>query len=161
MNLLQLKRKRYSALSKLQRFADMVLADGMKRGRELVVGTISTEVVQDLNSKGIELETTEVIVDDATIVKYIKHVKREKGATVASGRYWMVEKTLKCPAHIYEDMEQKYLVYINTRAYAREKVLKVIVHPNYKSKGRKINLLKSIGVVESTKMDSPQYRKIK
>lgn len=148
-------------MSKLQAFADAVLADGKKRGRELIIGKISPEVVADLQQKDVVLESTEVIIDDATIVKYINHAKREKGATVTSNRYWMVEKTLKCPAHIYEDIEQKYLVYISTRTYARGKVLKVIVHPNYKSKGRTFNLLKSIGVVDFTKMDSPQYRKIK
>ena len=161
MNLFQYRKKRYSSLSSLQRFADTVLADGMKRGRELVVGTISVEVVLDLKAKGIELETTDVIIDDATIVKYISHVKVKKGAAVSRGKYWMVERTLKSPTHIYEDTEQKYLVYLNTRSYARHKVLKVVVHPNYKSKGRTLNLLKSIGVVEATKMYSPQYRKIK
>ena len=155
------KKKSYSALSRLQAFADAVLADGMKRGRELVVGSISKEVVMDLQQKGITLETTEVTIDDAVIVKYIKHVKNQKGAVVASDKYWMVEKTLRNPTHIYEDTGQSYLVYVNTRAYSRGRALKVIVHPNYKSKGRTINYLKSIGVVDSTKMYSPQFRKIK
>lgn len=155
------KKKSYSALSRLQAFADAVLADGMKRGRELVVGSIGKEVVMDLQQKGITLETTEVTIDDAVIVKYIKHVKNQKGTVVASDKYWMVEKTLRNPTHIYEDTGQNYLVYVNTRAYSRGRALKVIVHPNYKSKGRTINYLKSIGVVDSTKMYSPQFRKIK
>ena len=78
------RKKSYSALSRLQAFADAVLADGMKKGRELVVGSISKEVVLDLQLKGIVLETTEVTIDDAIIVKYIKHVKNQKGAVVAS-----------------------------------------------------------------------------
>ena len=80
---------------------------------------------------------------------------------VASDKYWMVEKTLRNPTHIFEDTGQNYLVYVNTRAYSRGRALKVIVHPNYKTKGRTINYLKSIGVVDSTKMYSPQFRKIK
>lgn len=155
------KRKSYSALSRLQAFADAVLADGKKRGRELVVGTISNDVVMDLQQKGMILETTDVTIDDAVIVKYIKDVKKQKGATVANNRYWLVEKTLRNPTHIYEDTEQKYLVYLNTRAYAKKKVIKVVIHPNFKSNGRTYNLLKSIGVVETTKMESPQYRQIK
>ena len=155
------KKKSYSALSRLQTFADAVLADGMKKGRELVVGSISKEVVLDLQLKGITLETTEVTIDDAIIVKYIKHVKNQKGAVVASNKYWMVEKTLRNPTHIFEDTGQNYLVYVNTRAYSRGRALKVIVHLNYKTKGRTINYLKSIGVVDSTKMYSPQFRKIK
>ena len=155
------KKKSYSALSRLQAFADAVLADGMKRGRELVVGSISKEVIMDLQQKGVTLETTEVTIDDAVIVKYIKHVKNQKGAVVASNKYLMVEKTLRNPTHIFEDTGQNYLVYVNTRAYSRGRALKVIVHPNYKTKGRTINYLKSIGVVDSTKMYSPQFRKIK
>ena len=155
------KRMSYSALSRLQAFADAVLADGKKRGRELVVGSISNDVVMDLQQKGVTLETTDVIIDDAVIVKYIKHVKNKKGATVDSHKYWLVEKTLRNPTHIYEDTEQKYLVYLNTRTYAKRKVIKVVIHPNFKNNGRTYNLLKSIGVVEATKMDSPQYRQIK
>ena len=154
-------RKSYSAISKLQAFADTVLADGKKRGRELVVGTISHDVVMDLQQKGITLETTDVIIDDGVIVKYINHVKNQKGATVDINKYWLVEKTLRNPTHIYEDIEQKYLVYLNTRAYSRRKVVKVVIHPNFKKNGRTYNMLKSIGVVEATKMDSPQYRQIK
>ena len=99
-------RKSYSALSRLQAFADAVLADD-------------------------------------------------------SNKYWLVEKTLRNPTHIYEDTEQKYLVYLNTRTYAKRKVIKVVIHPNFKNNGRTYNLLKSIGVVEATKMKSPQYRQIK
>lgn len=155
------KRKSYSALSRLQAFADAVLADGKKRGRELVVGSISNDVVVDLQQKGVTLETTDVIIDDAVIVKYIKHVKNQKGATVDIKKYWMVEKTLRNPTHIYEDTGQNYLVYVNTRAYVRGRTLKVVVHPNYKTKGRTFNYLKSIGVIYTEDMLGKQFRKIK
>ena len=155
------KRKSYSALSRLQAFANAVLADGKKRGRELVVGSISKEVAIDLNQKGVTLETTDVIIDDAVIVKYIKHVKNKKGAVVDPDKYWIVEKTIRNPTHIYEDTEQKYLVYVNTRAYGRSRMLKVIVHPNFKTKGRTFNYLKSVGVISVEDMAGKQYRKIK
>ena len=155
------KRKSYSALSRLQAFANVVLADGKKRGRELIVGAISEDVVADLQQKGITLETTNVIIDDAVIVKYIHHVKNQKGATVAQDRYWLVEKTLRSPSHIYEDTGQKYLVYVNTRIYGKGRALKIVVHPNYNNKDRKINYLKSIGVIYTEDMNGKQYRKIK
>ena len=149
------KKKSYSALSRLQAFANAVLADGMKKGRELVVGSISKEVVMDLQQKGITLETKDVTIDDAVIVK------NQKGAVVASDRYWMVEKTLRNPTHIFEDTGQNYIVYVNTRAYSRGRALKVVVHPNYKSKGRTLNYLKSIGVIYTVDMKGRQFRKIK
>jgi hypothetical protein len=133
----------------------------MKRGRELVVGSISKEVVMDLQQKGIILETTEVTINDAVIVKYIKHVKNQKGAVVASDKYWMVEKTLRNPTHIYEDIGQNFLVYVNTRAYSRGRALKVVIHPNFKTKGRTLNYLKSIGIVRTINMNELQFRKIK
>jgi hypothetical protein len=93
----------------------------LQKKKELIVGTISNDVVMDLQQKGVTLETTDVIIDDAVIMKYIKHVKNQKGAVVEPDKYWLVEKTLRNPTHIYEDIEQKYLVYVNTRAYVREK----------------------------------------
>lgn len=155
-------KKSYSALSRLQAFADAVLADGKKRGRELVVGTISNDVVLDLQQKGVTLETTDVIIDDAVIVKYVKHVKIQKGATVDNKKYWLVEKTLRNPTAIYEHTIGKYLVYISTRSYSSRKVLKIIVQPNYQRKSRVFNYLKSIGVVNEDNMaDQSNYRKIK
>ena len=111
------KKKSYSALSRLQAFADAVLSDGMKRGRELVVGSISQEIVLDLQKRGIVLETTEVTIDDAVIV--------------------------------------------NTRAYSRGRALKVVIQPNFKTKGRTLNYLKSIGIVRTINMNEQQFRKIK
>ena len=116
----------------------------------------------DLQQKGVTLETTDVIIDDAVIVKYIKHVKNQKGATVDINKYWMVEKTLRTPTAIYEHTIGKYLVYISTRSYSSRKVLKIIVQPNYERKGRLFNYLKSIGVVNEDNMaDQSNYRKIK
>ncbi|MBR0181573.1 MAG: hypothetical protein IJQ04_07895 [Prevotella sp.] len=40
-------------MSRLQVFANIMLANGKKRGRELIVGTISQDVVADLHQKGI------------------------------------------------------------------------------------------------------------
>ena len=40
-------------------------------------------------------------------------------------------------------------------------MLKVIVHPNFKTKGRTFNYLKSIGVISIEDMLGKQYRKIK
>lgn len=147
--------------SEIQEFADLVIADGFSRGRKLSVGTISDSIVSDLKNKGITLQSQDVIITDSVIIKYNKHVKAKKGATIDSDKYRLVEKTVKKPSHIYEDTAQKYLVYVNTRLYSKGRLLKVVIHPNYSSKGEVINLIKSIGVVDKDKMKSPQYTKIK
>ena len=155
-------RRSYAATSRLQQFADSVISDGLKRGREMVVGSINYDIVSDLRGKGIELETTDVVITDGVIMKYLNHPKASKGATVDPKKYWLVERTLKSPTHIYEHKDGKYLVYVNTRAYAKGRVLKIVVQPNYRHKGQTKNLLKSIGVVNTGNMDNTtDYRKIK
>ena len=150
--------------SRVQRFADEVFADGKRRGKSIIAGTINSEIKANLKEKGIELHSDDVVIDDKAIHKYINHVKKEKGATVAEERYRDVEETIKNPTHIYEQLRGKYLVYVNTRAYDENgRVLKVVIHPNYTEGGKTYNVAKSFGVVNERDAfsDRTMYRKIK
>ena len=71
-----------------------------------------------------------------------------------------VESALKNPMHIYEDTVQKRLVYVCTHPYRDNRLVKVVVEPNYKSRGSVVNLAKSWGIVEKSKMNGIQYRLI-
>ena len=74
----------------------------------------------------------------------------------------MIEKALTTPLHIYEDSAQKELVYVFTHPYEQSKLVKVVVHPNYKLNGKTIvNAAKSWGFVEESKMKALQYTLIK
>lgn len=120
--------------------------------------------MKDLLSKGISLQTDDVVINDKAIHKYINHVKKEKGANVAEERYRDVEETINNPTHIYEQLKGKYLVYVNTNAYDEQgRVLKVVIHPNYTKGGKTYNIAKSFGVVNERDAfsDKSMYRKIK
>jgi hypothetical protein len=58
----------------------------------------------------------------------------------------------------------KYVHHPKTRNYPYEhnRLVKVVVHPNYKMNGRLIiNLAKSWGIVDESKMNTPQYKLMK
>lgn len=145
----------------IQQFADMVRDDAKPRGRIIYAGEIPAEIRSDYESKGLRLESNEVLIDDATIIKYINHPKEAKGAVIDKDRYDEVAQVINYPTSIYEDINQKDIIFVGTRYYSTGKVLKVVIHPNYKRKGRTYNLAKSIGVVDIADMNGKQYRQIK
>ena len=123
----------------IQKFADMVRADSIPRGRIIYAGEIQAEIQRDYESKGLKLESTEVLIDDATIIKYIDHPKVAKGAVIDKDRYDEVAQVINNPMHIYEDTNQKEIIYVGTRNYSTGKILKVVIHPNFRKKGRIYN----------------------
>ena len=59
-------------------------------------------------------------------------------------------------------MKSKALVYVYTHPYEPGRMVKVVVHPNYRFKKAVFNAVKSFGVVSEKNMeDGKQYRKIK
>ena len=159
----QQEKKRLQVFSgTLQQFASEILRTGRSIGKVQQVGRVDDAIIADMAAKSVALQTESIIILDRTILKYLDHPKASKGATVPVESYGLVEKALKDPLHIYEDINSKELVYVYTHPYERSKVIKVVVHPNYKYKGATANVAKSWGVVDIDKMeDANQYRKIK
>ena len=145
-----------------QQFADEVRKKGFSEGRTMWIGLLDNVVVKDLHGKGVLLETHDIVVPDQAIVKYLNHPKEGKGATVSTDRYNEIVKAINVPSHIYEDMKSKALVYVYTHPYEPGRMVKVVVHPNYRFKKAVFNAVKSFGVVSEKNMeDGKQYRKIK
>ena len=48
-----------------------------------------------------------------------------------------------------------------TTSYKQDKIVKVVLHPNYVSKGKTTNLVKSWGIVKAEDMQAEQYTQIK
>lgn len=145
----------------LQQFADQLFKTGRSLGQVKQIGRIDDAVRNDMQVKGRALETETIVVMDKTVLKYIGHPKATKGATVSPERYSEIESTINTPTHIYEDLNSKELVYVYTHPYEAGKVIKVVVHPNYKYKGIITNVAKSWGIVEGKAMEMPNYRQIK
>ena len=127
----------------LQQFADQLFKTGRSLGQVKQIGRIDDTVRSDMQAKGRALETETIVVMDKTVLKYIGHPKTTKGATVSPERYSEIESTINAPTHIYEDLNSKELVYVYTHPYEAGKVIKVVVHPNYKYKGVITNVAKS------------------
>lgn len=148
----------------LQSFADFVIADGHNRGRDYLVSNMDEDVIEYLQNLGIEVKSNRILITDDVIREYLVHPKRSKGAAIDSTRYNELEHMVEYPTHIYVDKSQKDLVLVFTgpdSGYSKGKLMKAIVHINYK-KGKKVfNKLKSIGIVDNEKMGHPQYELIK
>jgi len=114
-----------------------------------------------MKSAGLELHSKDIIVTQRQIFKYRNHPKTTKGANFPVEDYGIIEATLKNPTNIFEDTVQKHLVYVYTHPYYGDRLAKVVVEPNYRNRGTVINLAKSWGIVEKSKMNGIQYRKIK
>lgn len=155
-------RARTKGVRTLQSFVNMVLADGLERGRQFQIGFLNRKIVNDLKAHGVGLKSNLVVMTDKTVIKYLQHGKQRKGAVIDFGRFHAAERAIKHPTGIYRDKTRGILVYVyHAKGYAKGKSLKIVVEPNYKLKRGYVNRLKSIGVVDTKTMRGRQYEKIK
>ncbi len=146
----------------LRQFAEELLSQGRGNGQMVVVASLNEIVIEDAKKKGVELLSSMIVVTQNTIFKYAHHPKEKKGAVVPVSNYDLIEKALRTPLHIYEDPIQNEIIYVFTYPYDESKLVKVVVHPNYKVKrGHFINAAKSWGIVLKEAFDNSQYRMIK
>ncbi|MBR4647195.1 MAG: hypothetical protein IKO75_08810 [Bacteroidales bacterium] len=145
----------------LCQFASGLLSRGRGEGCVCRICGIPSAIVEDMKSNGLELLSNDIIVTQRQIFKYRKHPKTGKGANIPVEDYAIIESALKNPMHIYEDTVQKRLVYVCTHPYHDNRLVKVVVEPNYKSCGRIVNLAKSWGIVQHENMRGGQYRLIR
>ena len=146
----------------LREFAEELLANGRGNGQMIVVAQLDNKVVKDMSSKGVALQSMSIVVTQQAIFKYAHHPKMKKGAVIPVEQYDLIEKALNTPLHIYEDTAQKELVYVFTNPFKHKRLVKVVVHPNYKLNGKTIiNAAKSWGFVSEESLENPQFVLIK
>ena len=146
----------------LRQFAEELLANGRGNGQMIVVAQLDDEVIEDMSNRGVTLQSVSIVVTQQAVFKYAHHPKARKGVIIPVEQYDLIEKALTTPLHIYEDTAQKELVYVFTHPYDERKLVKVVVHPNYKMSGRQIiNATKSWGIVKEEDMLGKQFRMIK
>lgn len=146
----------------LRQFAEELLSKGRGNGQMIVVAQLDDKVVEDISRKGVVLQSISIVVTQQSVFKYAHHPKSKKSAVIPVEQYDLIEKALTMPLHIYEDTAQKELVYVFTHPFEQERVVKVVVHPNYKLKGRGcINAAKSWGFVSLESLSNPQFVLIK
>ena len=142
-------------------YATEMLERGKGDGSVFRVCEIALEIANDLSIRGETLLSKDVIITQRQIFKYRNHPKTAKGANLPLADSDLVEETLKAPTHIYEDTVQNRLVYVCAHPYHERRLVKVVIEPNYRCHGIFMNIAKSWGVVEQTKMNGPQYRQLK
>ena len=103
----------------------------------------------------------DIIVTQRQIFKYRNHPKTTKGANFPVEDYRIIEAALKNPTNIYEDTAQKHLVYVYTHPYREDRLMKVVVEPNFRSHGTVVNLAKSWGIVQHENMRGGQFRLVR
>ena len=146
----------------LRQFAEELLANGKGNGQMVEVAQFCETVIEDAKRQGLELRSSSILVMQKTIFKYAHHPKAKKGAVVPLDDYGLIEKALRTPLHVYEDPIQNEIIYVFTYPYDESKLVKVVVHPNYKVKRDQfINAAKSWGIVIKEAFDNSQYRLIK
>ena len=146
----------------LREFAEELLTNGKGNGQMVEVAQLCDTVIEDARQQGLELKSCSIMVMQKTIFKYAHHPKAKKGAVVPLNDYDLIEKALRTPLHIYEDPIQNDIIYVFTYPYDESKLVKVVVHPNYKVKREQfINAAKSWGIVIKEAFDNSQYRMIK
>lgn len=146
----------------LRQFAEELLSKGKGNGQMVEVAQFCETVIEDAKRQGLELRSSSILVMQKTIFKYAHHPKAKKGAVVPLDDYGLIEKALRTPLHVYEDPIQNEIIYVFTYPYDESKLVKVVVHPNYKVKRDQfINAAKSWGIVIKEAFDNSQYRLIK
>ena len=146
----------------LQEFANRVVNRSKPNGSMYIFGKTSKSILENLRSAGIEIKSETAVITDRTVNKYINHPKAKKGAVVSFRRFRIVESAVKHPKNVYIDTKRSRLVYVASTRYSSKKVLKVVIEPNQKVRGKYYSKVTSIGVVNRTDMnDRKQYKKIK
>ena len=146
----------------LRQFAEELLTNGRGNGKMILVAQVDDKVVEDMNNKGVVLQSVSIVVTQQAVFKYAHHPKSKKGTIIPVEHYDLIEKALITPLHIYEDTAQKELVYVFTHPHEERKLVKVVVHPNYKLNGKTIiNAAKSWGFVSEESLENPQFVLIK
>ena len=145
----------------LQEFANRVVNRSKPNGSIYVFGKTSKSILDNLRSAGIEIKSDTAVITDRTVNKYINHPKAKKGAVVSFRRFRIVEAAVKHPRNVYIDTKRSRLVYVASTRYSSKKVLKVVIEPNQKVRGKYYSKVTSIGVVNKGNMRTKQYKKIK
>ena len=145
----------------MQQFANDLLTKGRGDGEVCWICEISSAIIDDMQSFGLELHAKDVVVTQRQVFKYRNHPKTAKDANIPVEDYGIIEEALKSPVHIYEDTVQKHLVYVCTHPYRGDRLVKVVVEPNFRSHGMVFNLAKSWGIVQYENMRGGQYRLVR
>jgi len=144
----------------LHDYAHEILSLGRGNGTDFCAGKVTPSIIKDLSNRKVNMETKNMTITQRQIFKYRCHPKEQKGANLPVEDYHYIEQALTSPTNIYVDASKKHLVYVVTTPYRLDKIVKVVLHPNYVNNGTTTNLVKSWGIVKAEDMQAEQYIRI-
>jgi hypothetical protein len=126
---------------------------------EIVVGFLSNEVIDFLDSISMEVENKEIYLS----VKAYKHIQRDfkKRLKKSVSKEMMLDlyKSFESPYKIFFDNQKKHcnLIYFDRD---NELLFKIVVQPNYGAKVGVINMILTAGIVDESVFKSKFYKEI-
>lgn len=160
--------RRFSLSSKIVDFAKQTISSGVSRGNKIKIGRLKNLLGMTRQRKYGFSTSAPLYLTDDTIIKYINHPKAKKGATVPVELLPAVARALNNPKALYIDRSGKNtarnnLVFVGvlTHPAYKGKVIKAVVHVDFKVRGEIFHKVKSFGIVDKTNMDNRIYHKVK
>lgn len=160
--------RKFSLSGKIIDFAKQTIASGVSRGRKMKIGRLKNLLGMKRQRKYGFTNSAPLYLTDDTIIKYVNHPKAKKGATVPLELLPAVVRALNNPKALYIDRTPKNtarnnLVFVGTITHPKykNKVIKAIVHVDFKAHGEVFHKVKSFGIVDRITLNDPIYHKIK
>lgn len=146
-------------------YAQKILAQRNYQSREyLPVGVVKQWLQDDFQKRiGGKIADTDIIILPEHITKYREHPKNDKGKVVPIEEYDKIIDVVNNPDNVYIVKNNKYESYAFTKRYDDHRIIKVILHPNYKKdKDTSLCIVKSWGIIDESGMgNKAQFEQIK
>lgn len=136
-------------------YAQKILAQHNYQSKEfLPVGVVKQWLQDDFQKRiGGKIADTDIIILPEHITKYREHPKNDKGKAVPVEEYDKIIDVVNNPDNVYFVKNNKYETYAFTKRYDDLRIIKVILHPNYKKdKDTSLCIVKSWGIIEERGM---------
>ncbi|MCM1519149.1 MAG: hypothetical protein NC117_10965 [Pseudoflavonifractor sp.] len=141
-----------------------MIRDGYARGRRIKVGDMAQFMGKGLARRNGFGRKEPIYLYDKTIIKYLHHPKRLKGATVPDNLMNLMIKAVQRPKNIYRDVHPKNadkLILVGTIPKEKNKLIKAVIHTRYNIRGYRYHVLKSYGIIEKRNIETRDYLKIR
>lgn len=155
---------RFVYLHSLSNFAKEVIVqyqkDKLQNNGNVIIGQLDNTI---RIHQGAKLHRTDVITNAHTILKYVKHGKKSKGAVLPFEDLDYISKAILNPDKVYLQTSGKGKgCYIMTTPYKqKDRVVKVVIHTNYHKKNRTFNSIRSWGIVKESSINNGEVAQIK
>lgn len=136
-----------------RRMLTQVMADGKPRGRQLVVGALSPNVVTGMQAAGVAAATAAITMNDASVLHTLRGSKAAAATAAGAPKALNVDELAQLPAVLASPQAVLLDVAANTLLYVfpaeRREAGKLVVVVNYRLKGNeRTNAVRSGSLID-------------